>query len=53
MEKDYTLLEFLRGMKAEYEKQKSNDFPFNEREKAKAELVTSLLKRVDSGQLIA
>lgn len=46
-----TLLELLRGMKAEYDKQKANNFPFNEREEAKAELVRSLLKKVDAGRL--
>ena len=48
-----TLLNLLRAMKAENEKQTANNFPFNERELAKAELVRSLLKKVDSGRLKA
>ena len=48
-----TLLNLLRAMKAGHDKLKTNNFPFNERELAKAELVRSLLKRVDGGRLKA
>jgi hypothetical protein len=53
MNKEMTLLNLLRAMKAEHDKQKAKDFPFNERELAKAELVRSLLKKVDNGRLKA
>ena len=46
-----TLVEHLRVMKANNEKLAKENFPFNEREKAKAELVRSLLKSVDAGKL--
>jgi FtsZ-binding cell division protein ZapB len=46
-----TLTEHLREVKANHEKLEKENFPFNEREKAKAELVRSLLKKVDGGRL--
>jgi hypothetical protein len=46
-----TLTEFLRESKTYNEKMQKENFPFNERELAKAELVRSLLKKVDSGKL--
>jgi FtsZ-binding cell division protein ZapB len=46
-----TVIEFLREVKANNEKLEKENFPFNDREKAKAELVRSLLKKVDSGRL--
>jgi len=48
----YTLVELLRALNNEFEKQKAKNFPFNERELAKAELVRSLLRKVDSGQVL-
>jgi len=49
----YTLVELLRALNNEFEKQKAKNFPFNERELAKAELVRSLLRKVDSGVVLA
>ena len=46
-----TVTEFLRESKAYHEKMQKEKFPFNERELAKAELVRSLLKKVDAGKL--
>ena len=46
-----TVTEYLREVKANSEKLEKENFPFNEREKAKAELVRSLLKKVDNGRL--
>lgn len=47
-----TIVDHLRGMQAEFEKLTQQNFPFNERELAKAELVRSLLKSVDTGRLL-
>ena len=46
-----TIHEFLKESKKYHEKLKDLNFPFNDREVAKAELVMSLLKKVDSGEL--
>ena len=48
-----TVTKFLRELKAYNEKLQKENFPFNERELAKAELVRSLLKKVDAGKLKA
>ena len=48
-----TVTEFLRESKVYNEKLQKENFPFNERELAKAELVRSLLKKVDVGELKA
>jgi hypothetical protein len=47
--KTHTLVELLRLMSQEFDTLKSNNFPLNERELAKDELVKSLLDKVDSG----
>ena len=52
LDEKYTLVELLRAMNDEFEKQKAKDFPFNERELAKAELVRSLLRKVDNGRVL-
>jgi hypothetical protein len=46
-----TVTEYLREVNQNFESQKSKGFPFNERESAKAELVRSLLKKVDNNKL--
>ena len=51
MQQKQTVTEFLRDTKVTHDKLVKDNFPFNEREKAKAELVRSLLKKVDSGRL--
>lgn len=52
LDEKYTLVELLRAMNDEFEKQKANNFPFSERELAKSELVRSLLREVDSGKVL-
>lgn len=52
LDEKYTLVELLRAMNDEFEKQKAKEFPFGERELAKAELVRSLLRKVDSGRVL-
>jgi hypothetical protein len=52
LDEKYTLVELLRAMNDEFEKQKAKDIPFNERELAKAELVRSLLRKVDNGRVL-
>lgn len=47
-----TLVNHLRGMQSEFEKLTQQNFPFNERELAKSELIRSLLKSVDTGRLL-
>lgn len=39
----------VREMKKHFDEQKAKDFPFNERELAKGELLTSLVKHMDTG----
>lgn len=39
----------LRGMQKHFNEQKAKNFPFNERELAKGELVRSLVKHMDAG----
>lgn len=46
-----TLVEHLREVKKDNERRKKEGYPFNKRELAKAELVRSLLNKVDSGRL--
>lgn len=46
-----TVTEYLRKVKKVNEKLEKEGFKFNERELAKAELVRSLLKKVDEGKL--
>jgi FtsZ-binding cell division protein ZapB len=48
-----SVTEYLRELKRNHEKLKKENFKFNEREKAKAELVESLLNKIDSGKLIS
>lgn len=52
LDEKFTLVELLRAMNDEFEKQKAKDFPFGGRELAKAELVRSLLRKVDSGTVL-
>lgn len=46
-----TVTEYLREVNQHFKKLKLEGFPLNERESAKAELIRSLLKKVDNNKL--